>query len=192
MEVRLMIVDVEHHAASEEMLEKGSSKSGQFCERFWDTDGKMKVLAYVESSRVEERLEFMDQAGIDVAVLSTNPLKTLEQAVRWNNHCALMIKQAPKRFVGLATVPPTGGKAALKELERAIKDLGLKGAHIPTRNEGLHLDSKEMWPFYKKCAELAIPVDVHVTLDPTGYDAAFAPYALHYVLARELDMLTET
>jgi predicted TIM-barrel fold metal-dependent hydrolase len=37
-----------------------------------------------------------------------------------------------------------------------------------------------------------VPLDVHVTLDPSGYEAALAPYALHYVLARELDMLTET
>jgi predicted TIM-barrel fold metal-dependent hydrolase len=187
-----MIIDVEHHAAAEEMLEKGVSKSGMFCERYWDKDGKMKVLSYIESSRVAERLQFMDEAGIDVAVLSTNPLKTLEQAVRWNDHCANMVRQAPKRLVGLASVPPLGGKAALKELERAIKDLGMKGAHIHTRNEGLHLDSREMWPFYKKAAELGIPVDIHVTLDPTGYDAALAPYALHYVIARELDMLTET
>ncbi len=187
-----MIVDVEHHAAAEELLEKGSSKSGMYCERYWDKDGKMKVLSYVESSRVEERLQFMDETGIDVAVLSTNPLKTLDQSIKWHNHCAQMIRQAPGRFVGLATIPPLGGKPAFKELERGIKELGFRGVHIPTRNEGLHLDSREMWPFYKKAAELKIPVDVHVTLDPTGYDAAHAPYALHYVIARELDMLTET
>jgi predicted TIM-barrel fold metal-dependent hydrolase len=187
-----MIIDVEHHAAAEELLEKGTSQSGMFCERYWDKDGKMKVLSYIESSRVEERLQFMDEAGIDVAVLSTNPLKNLEQAVRWNNHCARMVMQAPKRLAGLASVPPLGGKPALKELERAIKDLGMKGVHIHTRNEGLHLDSREMWPFYEKAAGLGIPIDVHVTLDPSGYEAAMAPYALHYVIARELDMLTET
>ena len=187
-----MIIDVEHHAATEELLEKGTSKSGLFCERYWDKDGKMKVLSYIESSRVEERLQFMDEAGIDIAVLSTNPLKTLDQAVRWNNHCAEMVRQAPKRLVGLATVPPLGGKAALDEMERAVKDLDMKGVHIHTRNENLHLDSREMWPFYEKAAALKIPIDVHVTLDPSGYDAAHAPYALHYVIARELDMLTET
>jgi predicted TIM-barrel fold metal-dependent hydrolase len=187
-----MIIDVEHHAAAEELLETGFSKSGLFCERYWDKDGKMKVLSYIESSRVEERLQYMDEAGIDVALLSTNPLKTLEQAVRWNDHCAKMVRQAPGRLVGLATVPPLGGKAALQELERAVKGLGMKGVHIHTRNENLHLDSHEMWPFYEKVAALGVPLDIHVTLDPSGYDAAHASYALHYVIARELDMLTET
>lgn len=187
-----MIIDVEHHAATEELLEKGTSNSGMYCERYWAPDGKMKVLSYLESSRIEERLEFMDKAGIDIAVLSANPLNDLDQAIRWNEHCAKMVRQAPSRFVGLASVPPLGGKPALNELERAVKELGLRGVHIHTRNHGLHLDSREMWPFYKKCTELAIPIDVHVTLEPPGYEAVQAPYALYYVLGRELDMLTET
>ncbi len=35
-------------------------------------------------------------------------------------------------------------------------------------------------------------LDVHVTLDPPGLDALHAPYALHYVMARELDMCAAT
>jgi predicted TIM-barrel fold metal-dependent hydrolase len=186
-----MIIDMEHHAATPDMLEKGSSRSGLYCERYWD-NGKMKIRSFKESSRVKERLEFMDEAGIDIALLTTNPLTTLDQCRRWNDFCAQLIQENPKRFVGFATIPPLGGQPALIELERAIKQLGLKGVHISTRNQGYHMDSPEMWPFYEKVAELKIPIDVHVTLDPSGYDAAHAAYALHYVIARELDMQVET
>jgi len=45
-----------------------------------------------------------------------------------------------------------------------------------------------MWPFYEKVSELGIPVDVHISNRPAGFDALKAPYALYYVMAREFDM----
>ncbi len=186
-----MIIDMEHHAATPDMLAAGDSASGLYCERYWDGP-KMKIRSYQASARARERLEFMDTTGIDMAVLSTNPLTTLDQCRRWHDFCAGLVRDNPRRFVGLATVPPLGGPPAMAELERAVRQLGLKGVHISTRNQGCHLDSPEMRPFYQKVAELGIPIDVHVTLDPEGYDAAHAPYALHYVLARELDIMVET
>jgi 2,3-dihydroxybenzoate decarboxylase len=187
-----MIIDMEHHAATPEILETGSSPSGLYCERYWAKDGKMKVRSFRESALAEDHLRFMDEAGIDIAVLTTNPLTTLDQCKRWNNFCAALVQKHPDRFVGFATIPPLGGKPALDELERAISGLGLKGAHILTRNEGLHLDSREMWPFYEKAAKLNVPIDIHVTLEPPGYDALHADYALYYVMARETDMFAET
>ncbi len=187
-----MIIDMENHAATPDMVESESSRTGLFCERYWAGDGKMKVRSFKEAARMEERLRFMDETGIDLALLTTNPLTTLDQCRRWNDYCAAMVRRHPKRLVGFATIPPLGGPEALAELARASHELGLKGVHILTRNEGLHLDSPEMWPFYRCAAELGLPIDVHVTLEPAGYDAVHAPYALYYVMARELDMLTET
>jgi predicted TIM-barrel fold metal-dependent hydrolase len=189
-----MIIDIEHHGSTLDnpMLVKGTSKSGLYCERYWADDGRMKVRTYDSSARIEERLEFMDAAGIDLAVLSSNPLRTLEEARAWNNHCAGLIGAHPGRLAGFASIPPLGGTPAFRELDRAIKELKLQGVHICTRNEGLHLDSREMWPFYARVEELGIPLDIHVTLEPQGYEAVNAPYALFYILGREVDMLVET
>ncbi len=187
-----MIIDMEHHAATPDLLQKGSSKSGKICERYWDSDGKMKIRTYREAGEVSKRLQFMDESGIDVAALTTNPVSTLDQCRSWNDFCAGLVKANPKRFVGFATVPVLGGKAALQELERAVEGLGLKGVHIWTQANGRMLDSRELWPFYEKVSELGVPIDVHVTLDPPGYDSVHADYALHYVMARELDMCSAT
>ena len=187
-----MIIDTEHHAATEDLLHKGTSKSGKICERYWDSDGKMKIRTYQEAGGVSRRLQFMDESGIDVAVLTANPVSTLEQSRRWNDFCAGLVKAHPGRFVGFASVPALGGKPAFDELDRAINGLGLKGVHIWTQTSGRMLDSRELWPFYEKASALKIPVDVHVTLDPTGYDSVHADYALHYVMARELDMCAAT
>jgi predicted TIM-barrel fold metal-dependent hydrolase len=187
-----MIIDMEHHLATLDRLEKGESESGKVCERYWDTDGKMKIKSFEEAASAESHLEFMDAAGIDFALLTTNPVTTLDQCRRWNDFCASLVNGHPDRFGGFATVPPLGGKPAFGELERAVKELGLRGVHIWTWNDGQALDSREMWPFYEKVTELGILVDVHVTLEPPGLDSLHASYALYYVMARELDMCSAT
>ena len=187
-----MIIDMEHHTATEDRLERGVSESGKVCERYWDVDGKMKVRTFEEAADAEPHLQFMDEAGIDMAVLTTNPISSLEQCRRWNDFCAGIVRDHPKRFLGFATIPPLGGKPAFKELERAIGELGLKGVHIWTWTDGHPLDSRDLWPFYIKVSELGMPIDVHVTLEPPGLDAVHAPYALYYVMARELDICVAT
>lgn len=188
-----MIIDMEHHLATSDLLQKGKSESGKACERYWDTaDGKMKIRSFEEVGYAESHLKFMDEAGIDIAVLTTNPVGSLEACVRWNDFCAGLAKEHPDRFVGFATVPPLGGKPAFEELERAIKELGLRGVHIWTWSDGQPLDSRELWPFYEKANGLGIPLDIHVTLEPPGMDGVHANYALYYVVARELDMCAAT
>ena len=123
-----MIVDMEHHASTPDMLYKGKSESGKVVERYWDTDGKMKIRTYEDAGRVERRLQFMDEAGIDMAALTPNPMSTLDGCRKWNDFCASLVEKHPKRFVGFATVPPLGGEPAFNELERAVKGLGLKGS----------------------------------------------------------------
>ena len=187
-----MIIDVEHHLLMEEHLQKGDSKSGKICERYWDAGGKLKSRVYQEASRVERRLRFMDEAGIDMAVLTANPELDLEQSRRWNDFCAKVVKENPNRFAGFASIPPLGGKPALEELERAVKELGLKAVHIWSRIGEHTLDARELWPFYQKVSELGVPIDIHVSRKPLGFDALHAPYPLHYILAREFDMCAAT
>jgi uncharacterized protein len=187
-----MIIDLENHLSLVEKVEKGKSPSGKICERYWDSDGKLKIRLYEDASCVERTLQYMDDAGIDMAVLTPNAIETAEEMKKWNNRCAMMVKAHPRRLIGLATAQPFGGKEALDELERAVKGLGLKGAHIWSQWQGHAIDSKEFWPFYEKVSELNIPLDIHITEKPAGFDALHAPYALYYVAARELDMIATT
>ena len=182
-----MIIDVENHFSLVEETVKGTFKSGKICERYWDKDGKIKIRQSEDAASIERFLQFMEDAGIDMAVL-TNQSRKLDRHKKWHDLCAGLVKKYPKKFVGFATINPLDGKPALDELERAIKDLGLKGVHIWARNYDAFLDSKEMWPFYEKVSELEVPIDVHIMGFPTGFDALQASYALYYVIAREFDM----
>lgn len=187
-----MIVDLEHHMFTEEQTIKGRSKSGSPVERYADAEGNIRLSIFEAAANVENHLQFMDEAGIDVAVLSRNGELSVEKSRTWNDSCARIIQEHPQRFVGFASIPPLGGKPALAELERAVKELGLKGVHIFARSGAHTLDHKEYWPFYEKVSELKIPIDVHVMLAPQGFDALHAPYPLYYIMAREFDICAAT
>ena len=187
-----MIIDVENHLCMIEQVEKGKSQSGVICQRYWDSSGKVRIRKFQDASNLEKYLQFMDEAGIDMAVLSNNLNGGLDEMKTWNDFCAKIVRENPKRLAGFACVPPLGGKAALDEIERAVKVLGLKGVHIYTRIDGHMLDSRELWPFYDKVSQLGIPIDVHVTTSPEGFDALHSAYPLYYVMARELDMCVTT
>ncbi|MCX6013563.1 MAG: amidohydrolase family protein [Chloroflexi bacterium] len=182
-----MIVDMENHIRLPRE-DNPAFKSGKITERFWSKTGEVGFRISNEGSNVQRFLQFMDEAGIDMAVLTCQRISTFDEMQEWHNYAAKLMIKYPKRFYCLATISPLGGKSVLHELERAIKDLGLKGVHIHTNNDDKPLDSKEMWPFYEKVSELNIPVDVHITSSPGGFDALKTSYALYYVAAREFDM----
>lgn len=142
---------------------------------------------------VERHLWFMDEAGIDMAVLTGHMHHApLDKVKAYHDACARIVSDHPTRFIGFASVSPLGGDAALDELERAVGELGMKGVQVASRINRQFLDSREFWPFYEKCSELGIPIDVHIASICDGYDALYAPWALYYIMAREMDICATT
>ena len=186
-----MIIDMEHHFyPGDNWLLPGKSEVSIDRGWTWTADGYAARERNPER-RIGEHLDFMDRSGIDLAVLTTNAARGLENARRLTEACANVVKQYPRRFVGFAPVDPLGGKEALDEMERAVKDLGMKGVHISCRPHKKHMDSKEMWPFYERVAKLGVPIDAHVEF---GLDLDFldADYALRFTVAREYIVCAET
>ncbi|WP_267378339.1 MULTISPECIES: amidohydrolase family protein [unclassified Sphingomonas] len=115
------------------------------------------------------RLALMDEQGVDVQVLSlTTPgLHNLEagpavqMARRVNDRIAEACVRHPDRFQGFAALPTADGDAAPRELERAVRELGLKGALLCGRTRERHLDHPAMRPMLAKAAELGVPLFIH-------------------------------
>jgi aminocarboxymuconate-semialdehyde decarboxylase len=78
-----------------------------------------------------------------------------------NNAFAETVNRHPDRFVAIANLPMQSPQDAARELERAVKDLGMKGAEICTNINGKNLDDKALAPFYAKMQELDVPVFLH-------------------------------
>jgi aminocarboxymuconate-semialdehyde decarboxylase len=116
------------------------------------------------------RLAEMERVGVKMQVLSVSPTLTfyniepeaaLDLNAAQNDAIAQVVEKFPDRFVGLATVPLQNIALSVDELERAVKELGLRGVEINTHIRGRNLDEKELWPFYQKAQELGVPIMLH-------------------------------
>jgi predicted TIM-barrel fold metal-dependent hydrolase len=190
-----MIIDWEHHYLPEELWLKKGGKKGE--RAIFYEHGKPRGNLHPELYDVEEHLRVMDAVGIDVAVLSmavsNDDIRVaLEECKVWDDRVGEVIKKYPKRFVGLAPVPPLGGDEAFAELERAVGDLGLKGAVIRSQTKGLSMDARELHPFYRRVSALNVPIFIHPSGVQLGFDILDAPYDLYRSIGRELDLIVAT
>jgi aminocarboxymuconate-semialdehyde decarboxylase len=120
---------------------------------------------------IEHRLRDMDQNDIDMQVLTlTTPgveRETPERGVRLarltNDGFAKITEKYPERFTALATLPLQDPEAAVEELERAVTELGLKGAMLLSNVNGKPLDREEFLPVFEKAVKLDVPMHIHPT-----------------------------
>ena len=117
----------------------------------------------------KKRIEECDKHMVNVQVLSTVPVMfsywakdkdTLEVARFLNDHISELVKNNPKRFVGLGTVPMQNPEMAIQELERC-KEIGLKGIQIGSHINDWNLDRQELFPVFQKCQELDMSAFIH-------------------------------
>lgn len=116
------------------------------------------------------RLAAMDQAGIEMSILSlTTPgvqgEKDTATAVRLarqaNDYLAGEVQKRPQRYGGFAAVPLQDPTAAAAELQRAVRDLKFRGALINGQTNGSYLDDSQFLPFWEMVHELDVPVYLH-------------------------------
>jgi len=86
-----------------------------------------------------------------------------------NDEVARLIKKFPDVFIGgWAMIDPWKGKAAIKELERCVKELGLMGLKFQQALQAFCPNEHRFYPLYEKCVELKIPVSFHTGTTGAG------------------------
>ncbi len=119
---------------------------------------------------IERRLIDMQAQQVDMQVLSVPPFcffyaidppASLKLCQRINNAFAETVQKSPHHFTALANLPMQAPEEAAKELERSVRELGLRGAEICSNINGKNLDDKGFAPFYAKLQELDVPVFIH-------------------------------
>ncbi len=135
----------------------------------------------------EKRIAEMDSAGIDMQVLSITPpgveqslpAEAIALSKAINDELASAVAHFPRRLSGFAAIPTADPNAAVKELERAIAVLGLKGAIINGHVNGRYLDDEYFWPIFACAQSLGIPIYLHPTKPPKAisdiYYSGFSP-----------------
>jgi aminocarboxymuconate-semialdehyde decarboxylase len=118
---------------------------------------------------LENFLDAHYKAGIDVSVV-TNAAhylrgkradEELPAVQRWSDYAATVQDKYKGTLYCFATILPCGGPAFIKETERAVRELGLKGIFIHSSHKGHYSDDDEARPFWELVQDLAVPVMIH-------------------------------
>ena len=108
----------------------------------------------------------LDMVGV---IFSVDTETTTGDPPDSNDYVAGIVQRYPEQFIGFATVDPWKGRAAIKEVERAVRELGLKGLKLHPIHQAFFPNDSDFYPLYEKCADLGVPVLFH-----TGFGAAGA------------------
>lgn len=118
---------------------------------------------------IDARLRMMDDAGVDMQILSATPqmpyFDDREHAVgaarMANDLYADLVQAHPGRFAALAAAPLPHGEAAAAEIARAMDELGMLGANVSTVVLERTLGDPAFEPFWAELDRRAAPVFIH-------------------------------
>jgi predicted TIM-barrel fold metal-dependent hydrolase len=130
---------------------------------FWEAVGIGGETA--SGISLEEQVRRMDAAGIEKGLLiaTTGGWEGsdifFEKPVR---RIAEVVAAHPKRFKGVVGINPSRIVPWMRHVEEAVRERGFVGAHLYPHWFGEAPDHRIYYPFYAKCAELRVPVQIQV------------------------------
>ena len=144
-----------------------------------ETNVKQMKTRAPKLTGVTERLKDMDRMGVDIQAICPAPYHFFyfteadygaELAREVNEGIAKVVADTPDRFVGLGSVPLQNAELAVRELDYAVKHLGLRGVEICTNVNGKNLTDPSLGleKFFARCEELGVVIFMH----PLGYTQA--------------------
>jgi 2,3-dihydroxybenzoate decarboxylase len=134
------------------------------------------------------RIAHMDSLGIDMHILSlTSPgVQVFETALATrlaaesNDALAAAVKAYPTRFAGLAAIAPQDPAAAAREMERAVRKLGLCGVIINSHTMGEYLDAPKFRPIFEAAEALDMPIYLHPREPAPSMVTPYLDYGLFF------------
>jgi aminocarboxymuconate-semialdehyde decarboxylase len=127
---------------------------------------------------IDYREAVLAEQGVDTQVISLttpgthveSPAVAARLASLVNDAFATVVQDKPGRFAALATLPLNDPAAAVRELERACGQLGLRGAMLFSNVNGVALAEPRFWPLYEAASSLDAVLHIHPT-SPVGVEA---------------------
>ena len=107
-----------------------------------------------------------------------------------NDHVAAFVRSHPERLIGIACVDPSKPKEALDEVQRARRELDMRGVAVAPAAQDFHPTNSQAMLVYAEAATLSMPVIFHNGLEVTSSTKLeYAQPVLLDEIARELPNL---
>lgn len=183
-----MIVNHQHHWYPRSFLDliegrasyprTRSLGNGRYLYEMGGQPGSWKFEIDSNFSSIDEQIADMDEAGIDVAVLSPNMVgevdlvdlgEAKETIAFLNEEVAAAQRRFPGRIAGLAMLPMQDIDAAIEALDRAV-ELDLRGVFITSNIAGRPQASKESLPIFERINHYGLPLYLHPSSNSMLFD----------------------
>ena len=119
----------------------------------------------------DDWVQFLNDTGIDWTVIYPTQALAYGKVVdrgyagaicrAYNNWVSDAYLKRDPRFKAMAIIPMQDPAAAVVELRRAVTELGMQGAMMPSNGLAHALGNKEFWPIYEEANRLGCPLAVH-------------------------------
>jgi predicted TIM-barrel fold metal-dependent hydrolase len=129
-------------------------------ERYFRTEVRLKDIEQIAADYAEQDIIGVLLAWDAETATGLPPLG--------NDYIATIVNRYPDQFIGFASVDPHKGRAAIKEIERAVKELGLAGAKFHPGVQAFYPNDPQFYPLMEKIQELRIPALFHTGTNGLG------------------------
>ena len=153
-------IDFHVHLPTTEFMQVTLGPYAKAAERFFRTEVKLKDIEQIAADYAE-----FDMIGV---LLAWDAETATGLPPLGNDYIAAIVQRYPQQFIGFASVDPHKGEAAIKEIERAVKDLGLAGAKFHPGVQAFYPNDPKFYPLMEKIQELRVPALFHTGTNGLG------------------------
>jgi aminocarboxymuconate-semialdehyde decarboxylase len=180
----MRVIDIHNHYYPPAYLD--ALRSGQSSVRVTtDADGNPWLhypgdynIAVRGHRDIDYRAQVLIEQGVDTQVVTLttpgthveSPATAVRLARRVNDSFAEAVRAKRGRFAALATLPLNDPAASAAELDRACRELGMRGAMLFSNINGTALSDARFWPVYEVANEHDAVLHIHPT-NPVGVEA---------------------
>lgn len=178
------VIDMEHHYIPIEALKL----VGKTREHDHTIGLKRVPKPYEIITDIDADLKWMDDSGIDMAILSTGAFSDngYNFCKMCNDGYSEIVKKYPDRFKGMIHVYPYDKGKIKDEIKRGVEELGLWGLSAVSSYQKMTIDSPLMDPIYEMATQYDMPIYIHPTIRNRVWGGE--RYDLYLILSREYDI----
>ena len=153
-------IDFHVHLPISEFMDVAIGKYRAAAERYFRAEVKLRDI--------EEIADYYAEQDIVGVLLAWDAETATGQKPLRNDTVAEIVRRYPQQFVGFASVDPHKGDAAIVEIERAVRELGLSGAKFHPGVQAFYPNDPRFLTLFQKISELKIPALFHTGTNGLG------------------------